>query len=108
MYLFPRYPLTVIGRSGIIYYFYQICYKRKVVLCAYGQQAKYFRTLPFHYSPCEICTADEYGDFEYTLYITTDLIMELLSKGGRIEVIEPESLRAEMKTNLNRMFNRYK
>lgn len=79
----------------------------RIVLRAYGQQAKYFRTLPFHHSQKEICTADEYSDFEYKLCITTDLVMELLSKGSRIEVIEPESLRAEMRTNLIRMFNRY-
>lgn len=79
----------------------------RIILRAYGQQAKYFRTLPFHHSQKEICTADEYSDFEYKLCITTDLVMELLSKGSRIEVIEPESLRAEMRTNLIRMFNRY-
>lgn len=80
----------------------------RIVLRAYGQQVKYFRTLPLHHSQKEIYTADEYSDFEYTLCITSDLVMELLSKGSRVEVLEPESLRADMKENLIRMFNRYK
>lgn len=80
----------------------------KVVLRAYGLQSKYFRTLPFHHTQKEIKTTAEYTDFEYNLCITTDLVMEILSKGSRVEVISPDGLREKIMRNLSGIYNRYK
>ena len=80
----------------------------KVIIRAYGTQSKYLRTLPLHHSQKEIYTSDEYCDFEYQLCVTQNLISELLAKGKTIQVMEPESLRLEMKKCLYYMFNFYK
>ena len=80
----------------------------KIILRAYGTQNKYLRTLPLHHSQKEIHTTDQYCDFEYKLCVTQNLISELLAKGKSIQVLEPESLRLEMKKCLYSMFNFYK
>lgn len=80
----------------------------KVIIRAYGTQSKYLRTLPLHHSQKETYTSDEYCDFEYQLCVTQNLISELLAKGKTIQVMEPESLRLEMKKCLYYMFNFYK
>ena len=80
----------------------------KVIIRAYGIQSKYLRTLPLHHSQKELCTTNLYCDFEYNLCITQNLISELLAKGNTVQVMEPESLRIEMKKCLNYMFNFYK
>ena len=61
-----------------------------------------------HHSQKEIYTSNEYCDFEYQLCVTQNLISELLAKGKTIQVMEPESLRLEMKKCLYYMFNFYK
>ena len=81
---------------------------QEVIIRAYGTQSKYLRTLPLHHSQKEIYTSDKYCDFEYKLCITRNLISELLAKGKAVQVMEPESLRIEMKKNLYNMFNYYK
>ena len=45
----------------------------------------------------ELCSCNEYADFELTLRPTYDFIMELQSYGRMIEVMEPQSLRQTMK-----------
>ena len=80
---------------------------QKVLIRAYGLESKYLRSLPLHFSQTEVQTTDTYSDFAYQLCVTTNLIHELLEKGDRIEVLEPESLREEMRSYISRMFNRY-
>ena len=80
----------------------------KVIIRAYGIQSQYLRTLPLHHSQKEIHTTDQYCDFEYILCITQNLISELLAKGSAVQVVEPESLRKEMKKCLCNMLNFYK
>ncbi len=80
----------------------------RVVIRAYGTQGSYLRTLPLHHSQKEIRVADKYSDFEYKLCVTKNLIDELLGKGTSIQVLEPESLRNEIRRCLYNMFNLYK
>ena len=80
----------------------------RVVIRAYGTQGSYLRTLPLHHSQKEIRITDKYCDFEYKLCVTKNLIDELLGKGTSIQVLEPESLRKEMRKCLYNMFNLYK
>lgn len=65
---------------------------QKVVLRAYGIQAKYLRTLPLQQTQKEINTTTEYSDFEYYMYLTPDLPQTILSKGAGVEVLEPAEL----------------
>lgn len=79
----------------------------RVVLRAYGIQAKYLRTLPLQQTQKEINTTAEYSDFEYSLYLTPDLPKTILSKGTEIEVLEPEELREQIKELAKHIYEKY-
>lgn len=70
---------------------------QRIVVRAYGAHQHYMRSLPLHPSQTELHACEDYADFELTLRPTYDFIMELLSYGAMIEVIEPMSLRQAMK-----------
>lgn len=80
----------------------------KVVIRAYGQQAMFLETLPLHISQQEIKKGEGYTDYSYHICISHDLVRELMSKCGDIEVLYPEHLRKEMKVQVLNVLNRYK
>jgi hypothetical protein len=80
----------------------------RVVLRAYNPHYHYMRTLPLHASQKEISSCDDYADFELHLHPTCDFVMELLSKDGLIEVLEPAALREEMLIHAKELMKRYK
>ena len=80
----------------------------KIRIRAYGNQADYIDTLPIHKSQRYGSSVHgEYMDFTYRLCITPEFISQLLALGDKIEVLEPESLREEIKEALRRSFERY-
>ena len=75
---------------------------------AYRVQADYWRSAPVHHSQKEIERADGYSIFE--LYLnpkSIELEQLLFSKIDQIEVLEPESLRKKMISNIQKMQKRY-
>ncbi|MBO7317267.1 MAG: WYL domain-containing protein, partial [Bacteroidales bacterium] len=72
------------------------------------RQAQYMRALPLHPSQREYEVGDGYVDFIYNMYITYDLIQELLSQGREIEVISPAKLRNEIRKKLQAALELYK
>ncbi len=68
----------------------------RIVVRAMSHHQNYLRSLPLHSSQKEIVTTEEYADFELHLRPTYDFCFELLSRGGMIEVLEPQSLRHTM------------
>ena len=71
---------------------------QRVVLRTYGVSTEYMRSVPLHPSQREIATnGNESSDFEYYLNLTPELTGKLLSKGDRVEVLEPKQLREEVK-----------
>ena len=72
------------------------------------RQAQYLRALPLHHSQREYEVGDGYVDFIYNMYITYDLIQELLSLGREIEVISPAKLRNEVRNKLQAALDHYK
>ena len=72
------------------------------------RQAQYLRALPLHHSQREYEVGDGYVDFIYNMYITYDLIQELLSLGREIEVISPAKLRNEIRNKLQAALDLYK
>lgn len=82
---------------------------QKVVLRAYGVHVEYMRSLPLHSSQEEIKTSDgEYSDFRYWLCLTPELTTKILSMGEKVEVLEPHSLRVEIKRRLEECFIKYR
>ena len=70
-------------------------------------QANYLRSLKLHATQDEIERTDEYSIFSYRLRAEYDFIMELLSKGDDVEVLEPVWLRNEMAGIVKRMWDKY-
>ncbi|MBR4130565.1 MAG: WYL domain-containing protein [Bacteroidaceae bacterium] len=80
----------------------------KVKIRAYGTQAEYLRSTPFHKSQSEGRSKHrEFAEFTYRLCVTPELVSQLLAMGEKVEVLEPASLREEMKNRINNMFNLY-
>ena len=80
---------------------------QRIVLLAYGGFADYLRTLPLHESQREIESNDESTLFEYHLKPTLDFYQLVLAKGDQVEVLEPESVRDEMRNFAKNMLNYY-
>ena len=80
---------------------------QKIVLRAYNGFADYLRTLPLHESQREIGSDDESTFFEYHLKPTFDFYQLVLAQGDQVEVLEPESVRDEMRNFAQNMLNYY-
>ena len=80
----------------------------EVKIRAYGTQVEYLRSLPLHETQKEGRSKyGEFAEFTYKVRITPELITQLLAMGDKVEVLEPASLREEMKEKINNMFNFY-
>ena len=80
-----------------------------VKIRAYGVQADYLRSTPLHKSQSEGKSKyGEFAEFTYRLCITPELISQLLAMGDKVEVLEPQELREEIKKRISKMFNYYK
>lgn len=80
----------------------------EVKIRAYGKQAEYIRSSPLHKSQSEGRSKyGEFAEFTYRVSITPELISHLLAMGDRVEVLEPQELRAEIKNQLQITLNRY-
>lgn len=81
----------------------------KVMIRAYGTQAEYIRSTPLHKSQAEGRSKyREFAEFTYRLCITPELVSQLLAMGDKVEVLEPEELREEMKEELIKCLTNYK
>lgn len=81
---------------------------QRIVLRAYGTFADYLRTLPLHKSQCEIKGDAESTLFEYHLKPTFDFYQLLLAQADQIEVLEPESVREELRNYVQSLLVYYK
>ena len=81
----------------------------KVVISAYGTQAEYLRSTPLYKSQSEGRSKyREFAEFTYRMCITPELVSQLLAMGDKVEVLEPQELRYEMKKRISDMSNFYK
>lgn len=72
-----------------------------------ASQACYLKSLPLHHSQRLLRENGEYSVFELSLKPTYDFVQTLLSYGGYLEVLAPESLRQQMKREVANMMNLY-
>ena len=70
-------------------------------------QVRYFESLPIHHSQQIIECTPEYSILQYHLVPTYDFRQELLSHGPNVEVLEPEELRNEIKSDIVQMYENY-
>lgn len=69
----------------------------RVVLRAYWQAPDYLRTLPLHPSQEELESDGESAIFQYHVKITYSFLQLIMQQGDQVEVLEPASLREQMK-----------
>jgi len=80
----------------------------KVKIRAYGTQAEYLRSTPLHKSQSEDRSRHrEFAEFTYRLCVTPELVSQLLAMGDKVEVLEPEELREDIKVKIKNSMERY-
>lgn len=79
----------------------------RIVLSFIPHQGKYIKSLPLHHTQEIIVDNENELRIALHLYPTEDFIMELLSYGDKLTVIEPTSLIGEMKEIAENMVRKY-
>lgn len=72
-----------------------------------ADQAVYIKSLPLHKSQEIISETKSHSVFELTVYITHDFIMELLSYGEELKVLQPKSLIRTLKKSYTNAIKQY-
>ena len=80
----------------------------RILIKVYSTQVEYVRALPIHESQKEIETTDEWSIFEYRIIPCFNLYQQLLWHREKIEVLEPKSVRDEMKKIVEDIQKKYK
>ena len=80
---------------------------QKIVLSFTPQEGRYINSLPLHSSQREILKDKKEHRFEFFLAPTHDFKMEILSHGDQVMVLEPESLRKDIISQLQKNLDAY-
>ena len=80
----------------------------EIVLSFSKQQAKYIKSLPLH--PSQQLIFEDAKEVRFKLFVkpTFDFMMEILSYGPDVEILEPSYVREELKNKLNKTITKYK
>ena len=79
----------------------------RILIKVYSTQVEYIKKLPIHESQKEIEATDEWSIFEYRIIPCFNFYQQLLWHRERIEILEPKSIRDEMKRIIENMLNHY-
>ena len=79
-----------------------------IEICIDAMQANYLRTLPLHSSQEEIERNDDYSIFRFHIVPSYEFLQELRKYGSDVEVISPESVRAEFREDTESLYRIYK
>jgi predicted DNA-binding transcriptional regulator YafY len=80
----------------------------RILIKVYGTQVEYIKALPIHESQKEIETTDEWSIFEYRLIPCYNFYQQLLWQREKLEILEPKSVRDEIKKIIGDIQKRYK
>lgn len=80
---------------------------QKIVLRFDREQGQYVKTYPLHHSQQIIEETKQYVLVELNMYISFDLMKELISFGDQLEILEPASLRSDIIKTLKKTLERY-
>jgi predicted DNA-binding transcriptional regulator YafY len=81
---------------------------QKIILSFSKKQENYIKSLALHHSQKELINNENEYRIELFLQPTYDFVMELLSIGAEVKILEPESLKNELIEKLEATLNRYK
>lgn len=79
----------------------------RVVLSFSVEQGKYVKSLPLHSTQRELISNEREYRIELYVHSSHDFVMELLSLGNQIKVLEPESLKNTIKKRLQEALANY-
>jgi len=80
---------------------------KEIILSFDPFQGKYIKTLPLHDTQQVLVDNDDELQIKLKLCVTHDLVMELLSFGDNMKVLQPKSLIDEIKTAHQKAFKQY-
>ena len=80
----------------------------KIVLRFSKKQEPYIIAKPIHKSQKKISETKTNSDFEYFMYQSNDLLMEIMKLGESVEVMSPSNFRERAKIRISEMMNLYK
>ena len=80
---------------------------QKIILSYTYDQGKYIKSLPLHHSQRELVDDEKEYRIELLLHPTYDFLMELLSVGKEVKVIEPLSLQKKIVEMLSATLKQY-
>lgn len=80
---------------------------KEIILSFDPFQGKYVKTLPLHDTQQILVDNDQELRIKLKLFLTDDLLMELLSYGDNVKVIEPKSLADQIKNAHGKAFKQY-
>lgn len=79
----------------------------RILIKVYNTQVEYVKALPIHESQKEIETTDEWSIFEYRLVPCYNFYQQLLWHREKLEVLEPQYVRDEIKIAIQKMLEHY-
>ena len=80
---------------------------QEIILSFDPFQGKYIKTLPLHHTQQILVDTQDELQIKLKLCVTHDLIMELLSFGDNMKVLQPKTLVAEIKAAHKQAYNQY-
>lgn len=80
---------------------------QEIVLSFDPFQGKYIKSLPLHESQEVLVDNDHEVRIKLNIYLTHDFLMEILSYGENVKVIQPSALIEKLKTNYVNALNQY-
>jgi predicted DNA-binding transcriptional regulator YafY len=80
---------------------------QEIILSFDHYQGKYVKALPLHHSQEILVDNDDELRISLRLYITRDLVMQILSHGEKVKVIEPKSLANSLATEFRTTLSYY-
>ncbi len=80
---------------------------KRIILSFNPVHGKYIKTVPIHHSQKILIDNEEEIRIELTIVPTEDFIMDLLSHGDNVKVINPSNLLIEIKTRLQKALKQY-
>ena len=79
----------------------------RILIKVYSTQVEYIKALPLHESQKEIEATDEWSIFEYRLVPCYNFYQQLLWHREKLEVLEPQNVRDEIKNSIKKMLEYY-
>ena len=80
----------------------------KIIIKATEQESRYIETLPLHHSQKFLYEKDGFQFYELFLTPTYDFISEILSFGQNIILVEPLSLKKQIRSELKKILENYR